>query len=325
MDQVVLGIDIAKKSYQVTLLLTGKSYHRTFSNTPGDFPALAKWLSKHRVSQVRACMEATGTWWEALATWLHEQGHRVSVVNPAQIRDYARSQLRRNKTDRLDGDVIADFAAQQPPRAWTPPAPELRQLQALVRYLDDVQGMHTQEVNRLASGIPAEAVRQRLEQHLAFLEQQLLELKTQLLELIEQHPELQHQQALLSSIPGIGQLTAARLVAENLLRFDTTRQLVAYAGLNPQVRQSGTSLHGKPQLSKIGSSQLRKTLYLPALSAVRHNPLVRALGQRLAERGKCKKSILGAAMRKLLCLAFGVLKSGLPFDPHYRDKVHSAT
>lgn len=321
----ILGIDIAKRSYQVTLLVDGKRYHRTFRNDPSDFAALERWLGKHQVSQVQACMEATGTFWEALAEHLHQLGSLVSVVNPARIRHYAKSKLSRNKTDKLDGDVIADFCATQHPTLWHPPAPERQELRALVRYLEDLQGMRTQEVNRLSAGVSNTWVRQSLEQHLAYLEEQIASLQQEIQGLIDQHPELAHQRSLLISIPGIGQLTAAKLLSENIQAFPSTKTLVAYAGLNPSLRESGSSLHAKPQLSKLGNAHLRKALYFPAMSARRTNPVVQVFCDRLRDRGKGKKAVLGAAMRKLLCIAFGVLKSNQPFDPHYADKVRSIT
>jgi transposase len=320
-----LGIDIAKRSYQVTLLLDKKKYHRTFRNQASDFPALTAWLAKHRVEAVQACLEATGAFWEELALYLVDQGHVVSVVNPARIHAYAQSKLARNKTDRLDADLIADFCQTQNPPAWTPPPAEVKELQALVRHLEDLQQMRTQEANRLGSGGTSAAVQQLLSDHLAFLDQQIQALQQRIQAHIDQHPGLRQQQELLASIPGIGELTAAKLLSENIQAFTSTRQLVAYAGLNPQQRDSGTSVRGKPRLSRIGRPSLRKTLYFPALSAMRFNPLVRRFCERLEKRSKSSMVILGAAMRKLLCLALGVLKSGVPFDPYFADKVQTTS
>ena len=140
-----LGIDIAKAKVVVTLLTPdGKRRRKTCANTPGGFEELAAWLVRQHVARVHACLEATGTYGDALALWLHDAGHRVSIVNPAIIHAYARTQLTRSKTDQIDADLIADFTATQQPPMWTPPAAEIRQLQALVRRLDALQGMRTQ-------------------------------------------------------------------------------------------------------------------------------------------------------------------------------------
>ena len=150
-----LGIDIAKAKFAVALLTAdGTVRHKSCANTPAGFADLAAWLHRQHVKGVHACLEATGTYGEALATWLHDAGHTVSVVNPAIIHAYARTQLARSKTDRLDAELIARFIATQHPPAWAPPAPEIRQLQALVRRLDALQGMRTQELNRLEAGVP---------------------------------------------------------------------------------------------------------------------------------------------------------------------------
>jgi transposase len=317
MATAYLGVDIAKATFQATLLVDGKKHRRSFHNRTSDFEALSKWLAKHQVVQGHVCMEATGTFWEEVAEFLHQAGHHVSVVNPARIRDYARSKMIRNKTDKLDADIIVDFCQTQSPPAWTPLPPELRELRLLVRHLEDLQQMRTQEANRLSSGSLSVQVRQMIENHLAFLDEQIKTLEQRIEEHIDQHPDLREKRDLLVSIKGIGPITAARLLSENIQSFTQTRALVAYAGLNPQLRESGTSIHGRPRLSKIGNSNLRKALYFPAISAMRFNPVVREFCDRLDKRNKPKMVIIGAAMRKLLCLALGVLKSGVPFDQDY--------
>jgi len=324
MSLCILGIDIAKASFEATLLQGNKQYNRTFRNQGSGFAQLDKWLGKHNPEQVHACLEATGRYGEELATHLYQAGHTVSVVNPARIHNYAKSKLTRNKTDKLDARLIADFCATQQPAAWTPPAAEVRELQAMVRHLEAVQQIRNQESNRLASGVPASTVREMLQQHLAFLDAQLESLQQQIDEHIARHPVLQRQSELLDSIPGIGKLTAAKLLGENIQSFTSTRALAAYAGLNPQHTQSGSSVHGRPRLSKVGNQALRKALYFPAISAKNHNPAIRAFCQRLEARGKQSMVIVGAAMRKLLCLALGVLKSGQPFDPNYIQRTGAA-
>ena len=319
----IQGIDIAKDSFQVALLQEDKQYNRKFRNEAKGFAQLDKWLGKHGVEGLHACLEATGRYWEALALHLYQAGYTVSVVNPACIHNYAKSKLLRNKTDKVDAKLIANYCATQQPVAWTPPPPEVHELQALVRHLEGLQHMRTQENNRLAAGAPAETVRDMLRKHLRFLDQQIEDLQQQIDDHIEQNPELKKQRDLLDSIPGIGTLTAAKLLGENIQTFSSTRALAAYAGLNPQLADSGSSVRRKPRLSKIGNSAMRKALYFPAISAKKHNPLIKAFCERLEERGKPTMVIIGAAMRKLLCLALGVLKSGQPFDPNYTQRRHA--
>ena len=313
----ILGVDIAKDSFQVCLLHVDKKYNRTCRNETKGFATLDKWLAKHEVGQLHVCMEATGRYWEQLALHLHQTGYTVSVVNPVCIHSYAKSKLTRNKTDKLDAKVIAEYCETQQPAAWTPPEPEVRELQALVRHVDALQNMRTQEINRLAARVPSSTVRDNLQEHITFLDEQIAVLAQQVQAHIDHYPGLKKQRDLLDSIPGIGVVTAAKLLGENIQTFSSTRALAAYAGLNPQLGDSGSSVRRKPRLSKIGNSGLRKALYFPAISAKNHNPVIKAFCERLKERGKQTMVIIGAAMRKLLCLALGVLKSGQPFDPNH--------
>jgi transposase len=311
----VLGIDIAKAKFDVTLRKAdGKRRRKVFANTPAGWSELGTWLGRQGIRRVHACLEATGTYGTGVATWLHEHGHRVSVINPAIMAAYAQAQLSRAKTDRIDADLLADYAAIHPVREWAPTAREIRELQGLVRRLDALVGMQTQEQNRLHAGELTAAVTTSIETILATLEAEITAVRAQIRDHIDRHPDLRGKRDLLLSIPGIGEATAARLLGDLLHRsFTNARQAAAFAGLVPRVRESGTS-HGRATLSKLGSSQLRKALYFPAIAALRFNPSIRAMGARLHVAGKRKMVIIGAAMRKLIHVAFGVLKSGRAYD-----------
>jgi len=323
MEIPVLGIDIAKSSFDVFLIHGEKQQHRSFPNRAEGFEQLSNWLRECGVQQVHACMEATGRYGDELAEYLFEQGHRVSVVNPARIRDYARSKLTRNKTDKLDAKIIAFFCLNEKPALWQPPAPEIRELQALVRHLEALQDMRTQENNRLKSGVPSKQVCSMLEEHLAFLDQQIRQIKKRIKEHIDQHPGLKRDHDLLITIPGIGDTTANKLLSENIQAFSDGRALAAFAGLNPSLCFSGTSVHHRGRLSRVGRSTLREALYFPAISAMRFNPQIILFCDRLAEKHKPNMVVIAAAMRKLLCLSLGVLKSGLPFDPSYTQNAYA--
>jgi transposase len=312
----VLGVDIAKAKFVVTLQLPeGTRRRKSCPNSPAGFGELAAWLARQHIARVHACLEATGTYGEALATWLVDAGHVVSVVNPAIIHAYARTQLTRSKTDRIDADLIAEFTATQHPPAWAPPAPEIRQLQALVRRLDALHGMRTQEANRLAAGVAVAEVRASIEAVLASLEAQIAHVQHLIRAHFDQHPGLRAQRDLLTTIPGIGDATAAVLIAELFDKpYTSARQAAAFAGLVPRLRESGT-LRGRSRLSKVGPGRLRKALYFPAVAALRWNPTIRAVRDRLHAAGKPTMVIIGAAMRKLIHLAYGVLKSARAYDP----------
>ncbi len=312
-----LGIDVAKLKFNVCLIREdGKLRHKVFANTATGFTQLTTWLSANHVEQLHACLEATGTYSEALATYLFDAGQRVSVVNPAAIKAYAGCQLSRTKTDKVDAALIARFCLTQQPPLWTPLAPELRTLQALVRRLDSLIEMHTMEHNRLVAGAVDALVQHSLEEHLTYLEAQSKRTENLIKEHINSHPHLKAERDLLLSIPGIGEATTARLLAEiDFQQYESARSVAAFTGLVPRLRQSGTSVRGRARLSKVGSPRIRHALYFPAVTAIRCNPTIKAWAKELRERGKCEMQIIGAVMRKLIHLAYGVLKTGKPYDP----------
>lgn len=316
----ILGIDVSKTQLDVCLRSDNGTMTEThFKNNVDGFEQLQQWLSKQVSAPVTACLEATGAYSEAIATCLYQVGHSVSVVNPARIKAYAASQLRRNKTDKLDAQIIADFCRTQKPSLWTPADPAWRELRALVRHLGDLTSLRFQQINRRDAGGLPETVMQLLQTHIDFIDQQMEQLKRQIQTYLNQHPLLRQQRDLLISIPGIGELTAAKLLTEipNILAFDKVRQLVAYAGLNPKQHRSGSSVHRHTHISKTGSATLRSALYMPALVAKNRNPILIAFAQRLKATGLTNKEIIVAVMRKLLHLIYGILKSGQPFDPNY--------
>ena len=312
-----LGVDISKDSFHVELSINNKLRHRRFANRKEGFAELAAWFVKHKASVVHACLEATGPYSEALALYLHEQGHTVSVINPAQIKAFGESELLRNKDDRPDAGLIRRFCEKQQPPAWTPPPPQLRQLQALTRHRENLLETRQQQINRLEV-TNTKDVAKSLRKLVTHLDVEIQRTEQQINDHVDRHPDLKQQCQLLESIPGIGKRTATKLLAEieDISRYKSARQVAAYAGLTPRNNRSGT-LRGQTRLSKIGNARVRKALFLPAMVAKRHNPVVRSFCQRLAAHGKNKMQLIGAAMRKLVHIAFGVLKSRKVFDPNY--------
>lgn len=323
MTEPTLGIDIAKLKFNACLInTTGKLKHKLFPNTEAGFEQLYAWLAKQGVERVHACLEATGAYGDALALFLHEAGQTVRIVNPAATKAFAASCLSRTKTDKVDAELIARFClAQEPPR-WVPLPPQVRELQALVRRVESLVEMRVAEENRLSSIITVEVVRQSVEAHLAYLNEQSKRTEKLIREHINNHPTLKRQSELLDSIPGIAQTTAARLLSEitDSTQYRGARQVAAYAGLVPRARQSGSSVRGRTRLSKIGNARLRRALYFPAITALRCSPFFQAWAEGLRGRGKSKMSVICAVMRKLVHIAYGVLKSGKEFDPEWTQK-----
>ena len=312
----IIGIDISKLKFDLCLLqANGKFKHKVFPNSAAGFAQLSAWLTKQRVQSVHVCMEATGTYAEPLALYLYEAGHLVSVVNPAKIKAYAQSHLSRTKTDKADAQLIALFCLERHPPAWQPLPQEIGDLQALVRRLEALSEMRQMEVNRLSAGVKTESVRSSLARLITYLDQEIVDTEALISDHIDSHLTLREQKELLLSIPGIGETTSAKFLAEilDVKLYASARQLAAFAGLAPRLHESGSSVKKRARLSKVGTPRLRKALYFPAISAMRHNPQVRALSLRLKERGKCPMQIIGAAMRKLVHIAYGVLKNGERF------------
>ena len=318
----IVGLDIAKAKFDVALRLRGKFKSKVFDNSPGGFAALNAWLAKHGVSEAVFVMEATGTYHEALALHLADQGARVFVINPARIKRYAEASMMRGKTDAPDARVIACFfeaqhASLQP---WVPPSAEVRALRELTRRLEALKDLRQQEANRL--GLAREQrVRASLDAVLAILDEQIAHIERSIHDHIDRHPGLKADRALLASIPGLGALTIPILMAElPWRRFASAAQAGAYTGLTPRRYESGATVRAASRITKIGAPRLRRALYFPAIVAAQHNPILRAFYQRLLANGKTKMAALAATMRKLIHIAYGILRSGKPFDPLYLQK-----
>jgi transposase len=318
-----MGIDVSKAKLDVAILFDNQpTFTGQFENTRKGFNTLKNFLKKRKVTHLHACLEATGHYSDDIAHFLYDLGYTVSVVNPVRIKSYADSLLTRNKTDAGDALIIADFCQTQKPDKWSPPAPEIVELQAIVRQLGNLKEMRQQERNRLEAGISSKTVLDTLQKHITFIDKQIKDLEKRIHDHINRHPSLKHQHELLKSIPGIGDVSAFKILAEirDISAFDNAAQLAAFAGLTPRQRMSGSSVRGKSRLSKRGSPRLRECLFMPAIVAKKHNPILSVFAHRLEKAGKSKMVIIGAVMRKLLHLAYGVLKSGRPFDRHYLEK-----
>jgi transposase len=315
---IYAGIDVAKATLQVCVLGASQQ-QREFGNTSKGHQQLVKWLKQQTDELAVVGLEATGSYGEAVCAYLYEQGLPVSVINPARIKAYAQSQLKRHKTDAIDAQLIADFCRTQQPQLWSPPPPEERELRALVRHLDDLKAQRQAEKNRLEAQPTSTTVVRHLQAHIRFLEAQIQQLESDIHDHINQHPHLKQQHNLLKSIPGIGDTTSFQILAElgDLTRFSDVRQVVALAGLNPQLRRSGTSIHYTAGISRMGCHSLRAALFMPAMVAMRYNPILKVFAERMKTNGLKPKQIITAVMRKLLHLAYGILKHKEPFNPNY--------
>jgi transposase len=313
MFKITVGVDIAKKKFDTARLEDGKYRHKVFPNTPAGFAAFAAWLAGFGPEPALIVLEATGAYGTPLAGFLDSQGLWVSVANPAQVKAFAQSELCRAKTDKADAKLIARYAKERQPPRWTPPPPAIREIQALLRRIEQLAEMRQMERNRqeVADPVALPSIQALLDA----LDQQIQDARDKIHSIIDADDGLKGRRDLLDSITGLGEATIAHLLTLFSAHhgFVSARQAVAFVGLAPDPHQSGDA--EKPRISKIGDPLLRKALYFPAIVAWQHNPAIHAFCERLKANGKSGKAIVCAAMRKLIHIAFGVLKSGKPFDP----------
>jgi transposase len=319
MHKFYLGIDVAKVKLDCALRTPqGKHRHKVVDNNIKGFESLIAWLHKQGATEaldVHACMEATGVYWEEVAAYLAAVNMKVSVLNPLQIKAFGTSNMVRTKTDKADAQLIAEFCCDRKPDAWQAPSPAEQTLRAMVLRLDALQNMRTQESNRL--DVARDAIREGITSHITWLDAEIKTLAKAIQAHISDDPDMKSKHDLLDSIPGLGERTIAILLSfyADTERFGNARKAVAFAGLDPQQHESGSSVKVKPRMSKVGHAFLRKALYMPAMVALYHTAWGKSFRQRLAASGKPPMLIIGAMMRKLIHVAFGVLKSGKKFDP----------
>jgi transposase len=314
-----LGIDIAQVSFTAALLIQQRVIKAEFPNHAAGFRRLRRWLQTHGVGTLRVGLESTNTYAEALAQWLHDEGHCVYLLNPERVACYARSLGQRNKTDPADAVTIAQFVERHECTVWLPPSPEQKTLRSLTRTRHQLVECSTKLSNQLQT---ADAIaRPHLQAVQARVRQQLVELGRDIARHLRAHPVMAEQVRQLMTMKGVGLITAAIVLAElpPITAQTDPRAICAWAGLTPSRRQSGrTELPAR--MSRKGNVYLRQALYMPALVAKRYNPLLRAFALSLAQKGKSTRAILGALAHKMLRILVGLLRSKSDFDPNWSAK-----
>ncbi|HEY0211877.1 IS110 family transposase [Acerihabitans sp.] len=321
-----VGIDVSKRSVDVCLLtdgIKGKRKTKSLPNGLNSAQALAQWLTvqKRDPSQAHIILEATGIYHEHLAYGLHQAGILVSVINPHRVREFAKGMGIFTKTDRVDAYVLASYGCLKQPESWTPPAQEIRKLKALLQHRDSLLSDKQRTGNRLdtlkSTAAPKEVV-ESLDSIELNLKEELARIERLIAEHIDKHPGLKNDLKLLKSIDGVGEQIGWNMLT--IIRgnnFKRAEQVAAYLGVIPVECRSGTSVRGRAKLSKIGPSAIRAKLYMGAITALRHNSHVKAHYERLLLKGKAKMLAVGAAMRKLVHLCYGVLHTQQPYDKNY--------
>lgn len=316
-----VGIDVSKAKLDVAIQTeSGKVAVLQVPNTAAGHRKLLE--KARRIAgdeRLHFCMEVTASYHYLLGLFLVESGELVSVENPRKVKHFGVAIGATQKTDRADSKVIATYARMMNPKPWRLSESHIRELVALDRRVTELKVMQTMETNRLeAPGLPKLVIR-GIEASVKAFARQIVDLEKRISQVLEEHEELQAQVDLLSTIPGIARRTAVGLLAEvgDVDAYQSAQDMAAKLGLNPVHRRSGSSLNGRTKISKAGNAHARARLYMPTVTAIRHNPFIRDFYNKLVSNHKSKKAALIASERKLVMICFGVLKSGQPFDPDH--------
>jgi transposase len=328
------GIDVAQKELVVTL---GRMYddwtpelysYKVFPNNQKGFMALVSWVKKQSAEEVRVrfTMEATGVYHESLAYFLNENKYDISIILPNKINSYSRTLDIKTVTDKTASEAIARFGLERKLDNWVAPKPIYKRLRQLTRERGQLVEERTMVKNQLhaeqAEAEPNKGSVERIKKRIVFLNKQELEIKAEIVILTKQDESIQKSLGLLTSLPGVGQLTAAIILAETngfeLIR--NKRQLTSYAGLDVREKQSGTSVKGKPRISKKGNKYLRKAMHMPALTAIRHDERFKGIFARLVSKHGIKMKAAVAVQRKLLEMMYIIYKTNTPYDKDYLKK-----
>jgi len=311
-----VGVDVAKDKFDVALEINNKFRQECFSNDKKGYQAFTKWLAKF-TSLPWVCMEATGHYSELIAEHLCSRQIKVSVVNPLQIKSFARARLSRNKTDKLDVQMITSYCKMMLPRTFQPRSDSHKELKDLANLLEMLKAQHTQLVNQLHSA-QSNTARKTIRKLIKALEKEIERVENLMAEIIKRNQELNENMKLMTSIKGVGVLTAYKVLSHvpDMRNFKNAKQFAAFIGISPRQHQSG-NYQGKTTISRLGNSNLRKAFYMAALVAKRFNKRLQPFVVRLQNNGKSPKTIICAVMRKLAHLIFGVLKNKRPFDVNY--------
>jgi transposase len=310
------GIDISKAVFDV---VDSFEKHYQFTNDPSGFKAFGKMLNENS----HCVMEATGSYYQKLATWLYARSIQVSVVNPLSVKRFIQMRLKTSKTDKLDAQMIRMYGESEQPVLWNPPSKLIigaTELHTLIEMLVKQRAALKNKLHGLESkGITRSPVLTSARRQIRNLNHEIAELELKLEVVIKEY-----RQDLLTricSITGIGKRTAIYLIVltHGFEKFENSRQLISYFGLNPIIRESGSSVRGKSRISKAGNNHIRNLLFMCAFTACEHNKSCREIYQRLIAKGKSKKLALIAVANKLLKQAFAIAKSGLYYDENFKS------
>lgn len=310
-----IGIDVSSKKLDVAFIYNGKWLQSEFANTGKGHAAIICYLEK-RTNKAMVCVEATGIYHLELCLALHHSVNiDVMVINPRVGKDFAKAMMQRSKSDTSDARMLAQYAERMKFVVWNPPKASVWELRAIARRMDTLSRQSVAEKNRLHSSL-SDLISSDIEVNIRHLRRRMSQLQKKALELIEADDELLQKFTLMTTITGIAELSAIRILGEILMLPEdmSVRQWVAHAGLDPRVYETGSSVKKRTRISKVGNSHLRHALYMPAQSASLYDEHVKIFREQLAQRGKTPMQGVIAVMRKRLHTIYGVLKNKTPYD-----------
>lgn len=324
-----LGIDVGKPDLFCHLLGPNEAVARRFDNSDRGIAELIAWLESFTPPiALTACLEQTGHYGFKIANALHKhQIHSLFLVNPRQIKAFGQQKLRRNKSDTADAKLIARFLQSEHTelRAWEPKSIENERITELNRYAETI----VREVSKLKTKSQAArepAIQRSLKRRIKLAEKEITDIRARITKIINSKTNLKDDYELIASIPGMGDITCLIMIAEltPIADFHSARELAAWTGLTPGHHSSGSSGRTSTPITKIGSANLRRALFMPAMNARVFNPLLKEFADRLQENGKKPKQIIIAIMRKLIHQIYGILKSKEPYNPEKRGLINPA-
>jgi transposase len=328
---LVLGIDISKDDFHVCAkekTADGKVKirgSRSFSNDAKGFVEFTLWVSKREKEgfSVKYIMEATGTYYENLAYYLYEAGNSLSVVLANKIKHFAKSMNMKTKTDKVDSAIIAEIGIERALPAWIPMAANYKELRDLCREMLSLKREKTRAMCQhhamSYSHEKTASIVQIKNAQIEFYEQTILRIESEIKRIVDADTELRKRVEKIEKVKGLGLITIIIVLCETngFLLFNNIRQVVSYAGLDIEMKESG-KYKGKTKISKKGNARIRQCLFMPALCAATHNEKIKELNERINERNpQIKKKGIIAGMRKLLILIFVLWKNNEEYDPKH--------
>ncbi len=315
-----LGLDVSKLTVDCKFKIGNEFTYMKIDNTPEGFSKIVDYINDNKL-EVHACCEATGIYYVGIAEYLYKHGVKISVLNPLIIKHYAKYHMMRIKTDKKDAKLIALYCSEKNPPLWCPQSEVKKQLQSLNRRIGQLNQMQTMERNRLQ--VSDDFSRPYIEAMIHDLGRQIEDCRQHLQRIISNSGDLAQKQRLLQTIKGVGQSTAVWLlsVLVDIDKFRTAKHFVSFLGLAPVIKESGTSVKGKPVISKMGDKFVRSALYWPARAACTRSKLWRPWYLKKLEDGKHPKEIYVAMMRKMCVYAYTILKTGKPFDENMHKRL----